>query len=439
TSIVISDYKYIIIIFIPILIAILLRYTKISIFLIIMVNESMFYLLDNFNANAFMTLLTIILVFCSFYEIVIKGKKVKYLFRNNIIMIFIIVLIEVFIAHSITNQSIFLGVDASKRYFWYANYFYLRLKINNDNADEIIDFVIKIATILSVLYLMQSLLYTKIQVFNMNYLEKYPFVRFYTGITIIVFSLFLSLERFKYTKRKKYLFFSFIMILEIVFVGQSRSIIIPLFILIFYKIFMFIRNKFTAKSLIVATVLFVTFTPMLFNSNSYINKMIDSVFKEISMNTGTSGVRVREVEFFLNQFKEYPLLGCGIHSDKTDIGLDMLGRNYKFFQNDIGVLGFIATFGVIGIGVFLSIAFKMIIYIYRFKKKNLIIYGELSIVYILISLPLSFYFENSTSILYILITLCYFENYLEKYIDESDILNDRRNIISFDKEVKNEF
>lgn len=409
TLLAINNYKMIFIAFVP-LFFIIFYYSKfIGILILIIFNESIFYLTNSVNYNPIILGLLIITILIAIHKSLIQKNNYSFLFKNNIYMIIGLIFFEVLIAFLYTGQDIMLGLDASQRYFRYLFYFYLNIKMNDEKiADKVVDMMILIASILAILYIIQARIYPNVKVFNMSYMIRDGNVRFYTGINLITFSAFLALEKYFSSKDKKYIIATIILISEIYIVGQTRSITIPLIMILFYK--MFISKKISSKQIIKNFIIIVTIVVFILIKPQFIENTFISVYNEISNNTGTSGFRIREISFYMNQFMQSPIWGIGIYSDSTQVGYEILGRHLEYYQNDIGVIGFIATFGIFGMAIFATIIYKAVKVLKKCNNK----YGELMILFIIFSLFFNFYLENNVSILYILITLCYLES---KYIN----------------------
>lgn len=107
-----------------------------------------------------------------------------------------------------------------------------------------------------------------------------------------------------------------------------------------------------------------------------------------------SQIRTHAMEYYWEQFKEKPLLGMGIYDDTADPTLyklmhgamSPLGGMSQYYIEDVGIVGYINQFGIVGLLIMTSIVWKMYICIQSSanieKLQNIGILTTMSIMFI---------------------------------------------------------
>lgn len=412
-NLVVIDYKFLIVFLIPMIIYIFWKNTVLSVFILILINENFFYLkFVNFNYKLSNLLILILCITISIIKLLRNNEKL--LFKNQILVISALISIEIIVAKIVSNQEILDGFDMSINLQKYLMYFYIYLvMVRNKKAEKVVSMTIITSVAISIIYTIQAFLYPKIIFLNMIYFQREGRTRFYTGIAFIIFSIFLCIEKYYKENKKKYILYFAIMTFEVIFVGQTRNItIVLMFMFIIYLFKNFHIRSINIKKLISISFFSTIFFIFLLKSN-YIYDIFYSSIMEVKTKTGSAGFRINEIYYYIGGFLKRPLLGNGLYYDGSLIGFEVLGRQYGYFQNDIGVLGSLFTFGVIGISAFLYLLFK----IFKISKNiennkkyhKIILSSKLLVYFIILSIFFMFYMDNGGSVLYITIIMCYLE------------------------------
>lgn len=162
--------------------------------------------------------------------------------------------------------------------------------------------------------------------------------------TMLLFSFFLSLDKFGNHSENKYdilnIFLSFAAIYS---VSQTRSEILICFVGIIICVFKR-YGKFSLKNVIIFGSLFLILSFIISYVGSYVIEKFSSV-SEISINT-----RFDELEYYFTLFKKNPFLGYGMidpQRDENEVYKKIVyGDLLRYSITDIGIVGQMARSGV---------------------------------------------------------------------------------------------
>ena len=202
--------------------------------IIIYFNERMFYTLEISNSINAIVLLGITVILFLFY---IKSFITKrFLFRGVILSYVVLNIISLTLTNVQFNQPIILALLRYKYVFVVLLYFPLCIMIEKAGVEKIKRVLITTTSILSIVYIIQAMLYPDIIFLNLNYADRFGFTRFYDGAFFIVVGLFITIStlydhEIKRGKLKYY--FAFICQFSyLIFVAQTRSSIVPIVLII---------------------------------------------------------------------------------------------------------------------------------------------------------------------------------------------------------------
>ncbi|MDU5723274.1 MAG: hypothetical protein E6Z86_14195 [Clostridium butyricum] len=400
------------------------RYWIVSIFLIIAINENMFYLIPkNVIPTEFVVVIfTIVLLSCFFLR---NESKVMY-FRRIIICFIIIPIISSFNAYLINNQPVLMGISAAKRYFIYGVYLYLVKNLKSNNDVEVLKKVIMYSGfILSMLFIFQSI--GKLNIFDVKLMPmRNSFIRFFDGYILIMFSYLICLvdamnEKISLKKSALYLLLAFCEFISIVLVAQTRNFIISTIVITFIII---IFQKKYKKILIVSILIVSMLSVILFNVeiNIGLENMFNSLLFDIKNRAGTIGFRISEIEFYLKTLLKNIIFGLGYYNDGFYNYNYITGLNNNYYLNDVGLVGYLFQVGSVGLIIFISLILRLYkITILLYKKNNqgyLITVAFLS--FILTGIIGTFYIDDLTSVLYTSIILSIIEYYYKEVCEECE-------------------
>lgn len=302
-----------------------------------------------------------------------KGK-----FNVHIALFIVLCLVEIIISKVAYNQEMLDIVVTVLYCFSIVIYFIINYFWKVEMLDYLKKIFIYISLVLSIILIAQMILYENfsLKFLNINFENRLRFgeVRIEVGAylicigSIIAFSEIISNK----CKNKKIYIITFCLdLIYIVYVSKTRGYLVALLIPTMSMLFISMRGitrkfKFT---------IIIIFTSILF-----MNLPIMEKYKALEKNDeGSTWVRKKAIEFYIEQIKEKPLFGMGIINvtDSNDDNYSLIRGPYnKFYREDIGIIGFTNGFGIIGLALYISIIYRVFkIIIYNFKSK--IIYDNL--------------------------------------------------------------
>lgn len=154
-------------------------------------------------------------------------------------------------------------------------------------------------------------------------------------------------------------------IVSFVYVSRGRASLIGAFVtcvgMLCYK------NKKNALKIILIglVVLFAGF--VFLNYTSLGNSYLDSLGEE-----DTLSYRFTEMNYYIEQVKDNMVLGVGFirRMGFTSITQIITGPRYNYSRTDVGIVGFINTFGIVGLVWYVAYLIRITKYVFRIRKHN---------------------------------------------------------------------
>lgn len=297
----------------------------------------------------FHKLITFVLSVILFAVSLLKRKN-RMLF-SKYILIFLLFWMLLFIHGVLFLQNTdVLGVFFDYYYYWIiVLYFYLneKCRYNDHNFTFLIESVKKIATIYSFILLVQFFalkIGIRFLAFNQAFLTADETGRMMAGFEIVLFaSAYLCGDIFGTDKKtsRRSLIYTFINIMYLALVAQSRSSVFILLVIIYLSAFINIKNKKYRR--IITVLAIITLAACLFASYNSIVEFF------LSNRPSSYRQRIREIEFYTQSIFSNGLIGIGFLRDNVLNSVLLHGFENLYYLSDIGLLGFIAVWGTFGI------------------------------------------------------------------------------------------
>lgn len=257
----------------------------------------------------------------------------------------------------------------------------------------------------SLIAICQKMLYPQIQ-FLLNIGIRDGKFRLIAGSTLVVsafiiaFSDLISNRKYK----KTLVAICIILLYNICFIIQSRSTVFPVLIISAVLIWVKINTKFVSD-IFLNIVKLILLIIVGYLAIKYIQNIVSD---SINMKEASSIQRIGEINFYYNQFKKNPVLGYGLFRDDFTEGRKLTGYDLKYYVDDVGIVGYIFQFGLIGIFFMGYLTIQIIIGINNGSKKNkMLLYGIL--IYAILKLPFNCYLNISSAMVYVSIYLAVLE------------------------------
>lgn len=326
----------------------------------------------NSNINkTFLVILSILFLFLLMKQIL----KENYLWQKTILIFLFLVLLEIIISSVFYNQSLNETLKVSLYNFILIFYFVLFYFKDNNNSKFLINSIVYFTLIVSILLIIQVYLYNKyaIKFLSVNTSNlRFNGLRIYDLGNFIEFGAVLSIGMYLNNKGKLIYLITFILgILEMVYVAKGR---IGLIIVILSSLLMVVYySKINIKKL--SKYLFIILVVLVLVSNMSMLKEFTNSFGSSEFKAGDS-LRKYEVEYYINQLKIRPIFGLGFayFNSEYDRNYNFVRGNYiyKFYKDDVGIVGFTNTFGVLGFIWYIYLLYRFIKILIKVRKNNLL-------------------------------------------------------------------
>ncbi|KIP21008.1 Lipid A core - O-antigen ligase [Anoxybacillus ayderensis] len=395
----------------------------VCVIIIIFLNERMFYMLE---VGSSIHVMGLFLITVTLFLVYIKSFFTKkFLFKGVILFYLLLNITSLILTNVEFGQPIFLALMRYKYTFLALLYFPLCIMIYKVGADRIKKLIVTITSLLSFIYISQSVLYPTFIFLKVNYAERYGFTRFYDGAYFVTIGLFITISYLyknynRYEKFKYYIAFLF-QISYIVFVAQTRSSIIPILIII---IFLLLSKLSVNNVLSYFKVAFFLFLGVIILA-PYVTNILDSIKVDLNRTDGSAYIRIQAKEYMKEKIKENPILGLGLYHGEYEEGKYLNGSIYKYYAEDVGIIGFIFQYGFVGLLLYIVMIARFIYFTYRIFKHS----REKSILYLIFciysctqipfSVPLNV--DNNLIYLIILMVLIQLEYYEVRKINNQNV------------------
>lgn len=240
--------------------------------------------------------------------------------------------------------------------------------------------------------------------------------RYRFQFALVIMLLFYSLFKVSHEQKNRFIIVALLILFYLIYFLQSRTTLVVLAI----TILIYFQRNFTLKEKVrnilmyggialVAVTVFVTLGyTALFDKYQILYQNVFNVFQGESPDEASSAVRFMEFNTALDYIKKNPLLGNGFISNQWNGGWhDILGY---FYPVDIGILGNIFVFGILGtIVIYLPYYYSLTIS--KEVKSNNVFFKTCE--YMLLFFFLCMFFSavnirDSSSIMFLVCLLYYF-------------------------------
>lgn len=321
--------------------------------ILVLLQERFFYLIPISLVNV-MSIFGMILIV--FYLPKILSNKFE--FAKMIVSLLILELYGILIAYVFYGQSVIVGIKGTHYMFLYG-FYYLYCDISRkigvrDSLSIIKSTLLFWGFISAFLVIIQWFAYPTIFL-NLDYSIRNGLRIQGTQIIQYAFALCLVDLFYKLSIRNviKVLVLGFV----ILFILQSRNIVliysIIAIILLGIKIYNTNRKAFCFACILLPIVLIICI-------NNFGKSVLYEVIEEASSGTGTTSIRIEELNYYLNKLKENHFLGIGILGDDFSQREVIYGTNRMYYLEDIGISAFIFKTGVLGLIWTISWLFKLL-------------------------------------------------------------------------------
>lgn len=313
-------------------------------------------------------------------------SKRKYLFLKNLIIFILLVLAEVFLSYLSYGQGIKTIIVMTNQYFVILAYFIFCYYIEKEKGIYSLEKILLLSTlIISVLLIVQYCIYNINETLflyidgdRLGVARRFGSIRIYESSYYITFNSVLAfgiLVKNKCGKKLKSLaLLTFVIsMIEIIVVFKGRSNLI--FILI--SILFIIGIRFKKKKLQQVIVIPITVASLILILNI---PKVKIFFESFNVNEASVTIRVRAMDYYINQTKDNFLFGTGfIEAKENDLSYYMVrGDEGLFYKDDMGIIGLMNTFGIIGFMWYIMIFYKLLkVLLIAYKKKIYISYIEI--------------------------------------------------------------
>lgn len=357
--------------------------------LLIILKLNFFYLLkvpqgiSEFNSDHQNILLVIIiLVSLTFFFTFMLKKPQLYPLGSIVILFLMLFFLEMLFSTFRYNQPLFDVIISGNYSLVFGMYFITLYYLYTNKAyHKLVNFLIVCSVILTSLFIIQYFLLNRGVIFLNLTLDRLRFGEYriyqlgdFVNFMVVIAAGVLLKGKEKISKKNYYLTIACLLlgVFHIIFVAKTRSalviVILSIFIMMIYKwrkdILKFVVGT---ASLSIIIILF-SLTP---TAKAYV--------ESFGVYDASVSARERAIDLYMSQFYENPLLGMGFIRgvEGTDLYYLLRGTSGNLTRTDVGFIGYLNTFGIIGAILFVLLFFKVFrVILFLISKKIMINYLE---------------------------------------------------------------
>lgn len=293
----------------------------------------------------------ICVLFYTFYK---KHRIKKPMFSYVILGLLLLTVVEVVYTYLVFKQPIYYALKES---FYYCVPVILYVAMSQFSeklsVDSVFEIMVKVSIISSTIAIVVFSIYTVFGINLLNAIEdieyvRYGTVRFGIGGLIVYPAIIISVTKIINNSSSKYDYLNiFLGFIHVVFINKTRTNVVYLTIVILILCFNKIRISKLVKKIIFFTLLCIAIIAFL-NLDTILMAVETFVKSDVSILA-----RIEEIEYYFGQFLGRPLLGIGfLTGDKAVDNWQLIGGNNPliyYYREDVGYIGFLNKFGVLGI------------------------------------------------------------------------------------------
>ena len=317
-----------------------LKYFIIFLFFSLM-QERLFFQID-LSLVLIISIIGLIYIICNFKNIISK----KYEFKTMILLLLIVEIYGIFLSYFKYNQSIITGLVGTHYIFIYGLYFYFvnlfSKKEISDNLERIKKVFVGFGSFYAILLILQNIVYPNIFL-KLNYGIRNG-LRI-QGCQIIQYAFAIAVCDLINDFKGKKIVPVLIMGYELLVINQARNVIL---VFSFIILFSYYRKIYDKKKILFLLSLFVIPIILLIMGKAGYFNILSEIVEETQNVQGTSGVRVNELNYYWSKLKESKFMGIGVIGNNFYLKDYILGTNYGYYLEDIGISAFIMKTGILG-------------------------------------------------------------------------------------------
>lgn len=340
----------------------LLLLLQVNFFDLINTKNNFLGILNGYNQKNLISFLVVIYLII----FILKGRNniqnneiIKRNFNAFVLSFELVILITLFFSSFVYNQSI---VDTFINsfyfiilflYFIYSSYFSNWLRwIRVIKMFSVFSFILSITKLIQSFCVMNY----GIQILKLNNDVDYDtalsgnyvilnFTRIPSACDFVFFSTFLLIVTITINKSFFNRWFSIIIlttnIMYIILVGQTRLYIAMISLMVGLYVVNVVNNKYGSFGI------FATIFIFLLLLYKIVGKIIYYFMYGNELRAKSAFMRFYEMNYYLELFKNNPWIGLGF-PDSKDYGFLLHGGNFSYYLDDVGIIGYIGRFGIIG-------------------------------------------------------------------------------------------
>jgi hypothetical protein len=334
--------------------------------ILIILSQSFFYLLPKSTITDNLNLILLSIIIILLFERIITHRLILGRYGVWVSLFMVLLIIGILVAY-MAGQDLLLGVKAAK--YMPVILIYFTVINSSINLNKFLKYYIILAILVAALTVIQSVLGDSLSIFPGIpdwYTEQYErtgMLRLSVGYFVIASAAVISFAIFLQTYNIFYLIAAVCLDIQIVFICQTRAVIVGVALSILFLIVMVKNFSISRVIIIITTCCLLSLGYSFFLTEKPIGIAITNLIKqsqnEISKNKGSYGARRQTYIYYFRQLKQKIFLGQGVLNINWEMNPEKKLKKAGLFLADIGIMDLFVMSGLAGFVWFLFGFLKM--------------------------------------------------------------------------------
>ncbi len=382
---------------------------------ILVFNENFIYMFNRFLLVYIYDLRQLLgLIFFGLFILYLpRILKTKMLFKGQMLLLMAYFFLELTVAYINIGQSYIQGFYTLYFNFLLLGYFIISFIWQDmDTFNKFRRYLIYYSIASGVLFILQSKTYPNIIFMLTDFRYRYGNIRFTEFSVVMTLVLFMNVnsllenKTMRVMERIVHYVALVIQSYTLVLIAQNR-LNLGVAVFIIGVAFWFWQSRFSRRHMLIVGVIgFLGLCVLMYRMGIFADSgegnVITETIEEITNVSGNLGIRYNAASFYLKNLPGHWLLGYGSLNLNLPQSIWLTGRKFLYYMVDVGMIGFIYKYGLIGLVLTWSLLIRGFIVARRiYKMDNHIYYPMMGQLLFILMSPQVFYFQEAAGVFYI--------------------------------------
>lgn len=361
--------------------------------------------------------------------------RTKMLFKSQMLLLMAYFMMELTVAYIHIGQNYIQGFYTLYFNFLLLGYFIISFIWQDmDTYNRFQRYLIYYSIVSGLLFILQSRLYPRIIFMLTDFRYRYGNVRFTEFSVLMTLVMFMTInivienKKLSMTERVIHYTALVIQLYTLVLIAQNR-LNLGVAVFIIALAFWFWQSRFSRRQMVIVGIFgLVGLVALIYKmgifSGSGDGNVITETLEEITNVSGNLGIRYNAANFYIKNLSGHWLLGYGSLNLNLPQAIWLTGRKFLYYMVDVGIIGFVYKFGLIGLVLTFALMIRGLVIARRvYRMDHHIYYPMMGQLFFILMSPQVFYYQEAAGIFYLGLWLAIIEfhyKHLERRASHED-------------------